>query len=326
MQPVKSLPSFIRDNIRLPLVCAPMFLVSGPELVISCCENGVLSGFPCPNTRSIEQLESWIKQITTTLDTKKKENPSALIAPWLINMITHSTYKPFHDQLQLVKKYEPPIVITALGSPIPVIDVVHRYGGLVFADVNSVPYAKKAAATGVDGLVLVSAGAGGHTGMINPFAFSAEVREFFSGIVLISGGLMNGQDILASQALGAQLAYMGTRFIASEESLASDEYKQLLTETDADDIVLTGAITGVPANFIRRTLLEAGYKSKDLQERRKIDFQELAEPKGKAWRNIWSCGHGVGRINQTQPVAQIIDNLIIEYDAARSALRNTLEC
>ena len=240
-------------------------------------------------------------------------------------MITHSTYKPFADQLELVARYEPPIVITALGSPKPVIEVVHRYGGLVFADVNSVPYARKAAATGVDGLVLVCAGAGGHTGLLSPFAFCSQVRHFFDGFLLVSGSLMTGQDILACQAMGAQLAYMGTRFIASQESLATSAYKEMLASTESEDIVLTGAVTGVPANFIRKTLQAAGYRNADLQQRRKIDFQELAEPTGKAWRDIWSCGHGVGLVNKTQPVSEIIDQLVEEYELAKNHLP-TMHC
>ncbi|MGE7023750.1 NAD(P)H-dependent flavin oxidoreductase [Solibacillus cecembensis] len=315
----RTLPNSITNNLELPVIAAPMFLVSGPELVIASCENGIIGSFPLQNARTIEVLEDWLKQLTTTLSQLKADNPTKKIAPWAANLVVHRSYDRMDQELELVKKYQPPIVITALGNPGRVIEAVHSYGGLVFADVNSIPFAKKAAATGVDGLILVTSGAGGHTGMVNNFAFIEAVQEFWNGYIVLAGGMSTGQSIFATEALGADLAYMGTKFIVAEESNASQEYKEMLLRTNSEDIILTDAFTGVPANMIRESIEKAGYEVSKLKKKEKIDFEQPLNA-SKAWKDIWSAGHGVGHIKEIQPMATIIQTLKTEYDEARVAL------
>ena len=290
-----------------------MFLVSGPELVIASCKAGVIGSFPVTNARKIEDLENWMQQIEQSLQQVKAQHPNEKIAPWALNMIMHRSYSRFPEELELVKKYKPKIVITALGSPERVVETVHEYGGLVLADVNSVSFAKKAAKTGVDGLILVASGAGGHTGKMTGFAFVDAVREFWDGIIILAGGISTGQGIRAAQALGADLAYMGTRFIATDESLAGDAYQEMVVEVSAKDLILTDAITGVPAWFMRPSLEKAGYDIENLQPK-KIDFND-AGAESKAWRDVWSAGQGVGVINKRNSVSEIVQHLRNEYVA-----------
>ena len=290
-----------------------MFLVSGPELVIASCKAGVIGSFPVTNARKIEDLENWMQQIEQSLQQVKAQHPNEKIAPWALNMIMHRSYSRFPEELELVKKYKPKIVITALGSPERVVETVHEYGGLVLADVNSVSFAKKAAKTGVDGLILVASGAGGHTGKMTGFAFVDAVREFWDGIIILAGGISTGQGIRAAQALGADLAYMGTRFIATDESLAGDAYQEMVVEVSAKDLILTDAITGVPAWFMRPSLEKAGYDIENLQPK-KIDFNDAGE-ESKAWRDVWSAGQGVGVINKRNSVSEIVQHLRNEYVA-----------
>ena len=307
-----SLPNFITSNTRLPLIAAPMFLVSGPDLVIACCQAGIIGSFPVTNARPIGQLEDWMQQIEKTLREAKQENPSAKIAPWALNMIMHKSYSRFAEEVALVKKYQPKIVITALGSPERIVDVVHDYGGMVLADVNSVSFARKAAKTGVDGLILVAAGAGGHTGKMTGFAFVDAVREFWDGYIALAGGISTGQGIRAAQALGADLAYMGTRFISTPESLAVTAYQEMVLNVTAKDLILTDAITGVPAWFMRPSLENAGYDIKNLRPK-KIDFND-AGAESKAWRDVWSAGQGVGVITKKNTVKEIVEQLRAEYE------------
>lgn len=319
---MKKLPQSITDSLELPVIAAPMFLVSGPELVIASCENGIIGSFPLQNARTLEILENWLKQLTSTLSEIKAQNPTKKIAPWAANLVVHRSYDRMEKELELVKKYQPPIVITALGNPREVIETVHSYGGLVFADVNSIAFAKKAAATGVDGLILVSSGAGGHTGMINNFAFVEAVQEFWDGIIVLAGGMSTGQSIFATEALGVDLAYMGTKFIVSKESYAQQEYKEMLLRTTSADIICTDAFTGVPANMIRESIENAGYDISKLKKKEQIDFEQPLHAT-KAWKDIWSAGHGVGPIKEIQPMATIIQTLKTEYDAAKDALIST---
>ena len=290
-----------------------MFLVSGPELVIASCQAGVIGSFPVTNARPIGQLEDWMQQIEKRLQETKQENPSAKIAPWALNMIMHKSYSRFSEEVALVKKYQPKIVITALGSPERIVDVVHEYGGMVLADVNSVSFARKAAKTGVDGLILVAAGAGGHTGKMTGFAFVDAVREFWDGYIALAGGISSGRGIRAAQALGADLAYMGTRFIPTPESLAVAAYQEMVVDVTAKDLVLTDAITGVPAWFMRPSLEQAGYDIKNLKPK-KIDFND-AGAESKAWRDVWSAGQGVGVITKKNTVKEIVQQLRTEYEA-----------
>ena len=302
------LPAAWTSRMKLPLIAAPMFLVSGPDLVLACCRNGVIGSFPLPNARTLDVAEEWFARISSSLGPQD--------APWAANVITHSSYPKFDAEMALIAKYRPPLVITALGGPQRVIPVVRDYGGLVFADVNSVGFARKAAATGVDGLVLVSAGAGGHTGATANFAFLAAVREFFDGIIVMAGAISDGRAIRAAEVAGADLAYMGTGFIATTESIAVPDYKQMVVDATGDDIVQTNAITGVHANFMKPSLRKAGLDPDNLVSKTKVDFSSSAGDESKAWRDVWSAGQGVGATKAIQPAGELIATLRADYARA----------
>ena len=308
----KTLPSAITKSLTLPLIAAPMFLVSGPELVVNCCKNGIIGSFPFQNARTIDVLEDWLNEITSTLSQDDKS------AVWAANIVVHKSYDRMEQELELVKKYQPPIVVTALGNPARVLEAVHSYGGLVFADVNNVHFAKKAAASGVDGLILVCAGAGGHSGLLNSFAFVEEVRSFWNGFLCLAGGMSTGASILACEALGVDFAYMGTKFIVAEESLASIAYKEMLKEATSEDIILTDSFTGVPANMLRQSIEKAGFDPNNLKKKNTINFEQPLDGT-KAWKDIWSAGHGVGQLTNVQPVSKIIEQLKEEYETAHNA-------
>ncbi|WP_301107155.1 nitronate monooxygenase [Sporosarcina sp.] len=307
----------LSDQMVLPVIAAPMFLVSNPELVTACCRNGVIGSFPAPNARTIEQLEEWMIQITTSLE--EHAGSGQKTAPWALNMVTHRTYSRLPEEVELILRYQPQIVITALGSPSTVIEAVHSYGGLVFADVNSVKFAKKSAQTGVDGLILVSSGAGGHTGNMNSFAFVEAVRQFFDGLIILAGGISTGNGILAAQSLGADLAYMGTSFISTSESMAQVEYKEMVVEAEFDDIVMTDAFTGVHANMLRPSIEKAGLDPEKLKPKATINFSD-PQAGTKAWKNIWSAGHGIESVTNIQPAADIIAQLEEQYQEAQKRL------
>ena len=301
------------DSLRLPVVCAPMFLISGPELVIAACRAGIAGAFPTPNCRTVEELDSWMGQITGAL------KPGD--GPWVANMITHSTNTRLAEDLRLVAEYKPPVVITALGSPRPVMETVKAYGGLVFADVVNMRLARKAAEAGVDGLACVSAGAGGHTGHLSPFAFISAVREFFDGYIAVGGGVADGAGVAGAIAAGADLVYMGTRFLAAAESLAQPEYKRMVVEAEADDLVVSAAVTGTPASWLRASLVAAGQDPDNLGAA--PDRNYTSGGSAKRWRDIWAAGQGVGAVRAVEPTGQIVDRLAREYAeaAARFAAR-----
>lgn len=311
------LPEMWRDRLTLPLIAAPMFLISGPELVIAACAEGVVGAFPTPNARNPAILDDWLDRITRTLGERAQAEPGRKIAPWAANLVVHRSNDRLADDLALVVRYEAPLVITALGSPRAVIDQVHGYGGRVFADVNSVPFARKAVEAGADGLVLVAAGAGGHTGQMTGFAFVPAVREFFDGPIVLAGGIADGAGIRAAEVLGADLAYMGTRFIAAEESLAHSDYRQMLVDATEQDLILTNAITGVHANWLKPSMIRAGLDPEKLERDPDIDFTD-PQSGAKRWANIWSAGHGVGAVDRIEPVADLVARLKREYDAARA--------
>lgn len=288
-----------------------MFLVSGPALVTAACKAGIIGSFPFPNARPIEQLDDWLQQITNELEHAQQQAPTARIAPYAVNMLMHRSYNRFDEEVVLLKKYQPKIVITALGSPAKIVDIVHDYGGLVFADVNSLDFARKASQMGVDGLILVAAGAGGHTGQMTGFAFVDAVRSFWDGYLVLAGGISTGRGIRAAQTLGADLAYMGTRFIPTHESLATIPYQEMIIESTVQDLILTDSVTGVPAWFMRQSMEKAGFDIHNLKAA-KIDFTEGPDNK-KAWRDVWSAGQGVGMIQTTQSVADIVQQLRVEY-------------
>ncbi|WP_397538455.1 NAD(P)H-dependent flavin oxidoreductase [Rummeliibacillus pycnus] len=298
--------------LELPVIAAPMFLVSGIELVVEGCKSGVVTTFPLLNARTSEALEEWMLEITTQLAEAEKINQS--VAPWGVNLVVHKSNDRYDADVELIKKYQPPIVITSLGKPTDIAKIVHQYGGLVFSDVISVKHAKRAIEADIDGLVLVCNGAGGHGGTLHPMAFVHEVKQFFDGLIILSGAISHGQDILAAQVIGADLAYMGTRFIATEESMASNAYKNMLLEAEAGDIVYTDKLSGVNANFILQSVLKAGLDPSELQKPEKLEIVHKADDEAKAWKNIWSAGHGVGGIHEVLPVAELVKKLSAEYE------------
>ena len=317
-----SIPQSWWSKLSLPVISAPMFLISGPDLVKACCENGVIGSFPAPNARPIEVLDQWMGQLNEDLAKAKEQEPNRRVAPWAMNMVVHSTYSRLEEELELVRKHKPQLVITSLGSPKKVVEIVHGYGGLVFSDVSDVKFARKAAGTGVDGLILIASGAGGHAGEINSFAFVDMVREFWDGIIVLAGGISTGTGILAAQAAGADLAYMGTRFIVATESMAKDAYREMLVKSTQGDIILTNAFSGINANMLIPSIEKAGLDPEKLVKKEKIDFNEMQQGTNvKAWRDIWSAGHGVGAITSIEPASVIIQQLKKEYDEA--ALRIT---
>ncbi len=302
------------DKLRLPVVAAPMFLVSGPALVIAASQAGVLGAFPISNTRTLEDLEDWLSRMSSALG--NLEDPD--FRPWGLAITVHRTNSRFPDEIELVRKYKVPFVITALGGPARAVDAVHDYGGLVLADVNSVGYARKAAAAGVDGLALVASGAGGHTGQYSAFALVSAVREFWDGIVMLGGGISNGRAVAAARLLGADLVAMGTRFIPARESMADEAYKQMLVDSEAEDLLITKAFTGANASMLIPSIVNQGLDPEDLADRDSMDFRGH-NATVKPWKGIWSAGQGIGEIHAIQPAAEIVAGIDRDYRAALAA-------
>ncbi len=302
--------------LRLPVVAAPMFLISGPELVIAACKSGIIGAFPTPNARPIKVLEVWMKQITEGLAQAQDLQPAGTIGPWCANLVTHSSNTRLAEDLALVAKYKPPVVVTALGSPKPAIEVVHSYGGLVFADVISLALAKKAVAAGADGLACVCAGAGGHTGFLSPFAFVSAVREFFDGYVIVGGGISDGWGVAGAIASGADLVYMGTRFIPTTESMAPSDYKNMIVGCTADDLVVSAGVTGTPASWLKPSLRANGLDPDNMPDapgRRYDSNQSFA---GKKWMDVWAAGQGLGSIKAIESTSEVVERLSREYAQA----------
>ncbi|WP_010647930.1 NAD(P)H-dependent flavin oxidoreductase [Oceanobacillus massiliensis] len=307
----------LKQQMKLPVIMAPMFLISNPNMVISACESGIIGSFPALNARTKEILDEWMEEINSVLKQKQKENPEARIAPWAINFISHKSNKRFQEDLELIEKHQPPIVITSLGDPSYVVQAVHAYGGIVLSDVINTKFAKKALEKGSDGLILVANGAGGHGGTLNPFAFVHEIRSFFNGPIVLGGAMSKGEDILAAQILGADLAYMGTHFITAKESNASEEYVMTAINSSVDDIVYTSAFSGIPANYLIPSIVKSGLNPNQLPEKGKIDFSELGHPEIRAWKDIWGAGQGVGGVKRVQSVAEITEELLEQYNHAK---------
>jgi nitronate monooxygenase len=303
----------LRGRLRLPLIAAPMFLVSGPDLVLAACAAGIGGAFPAPNARTLEALEEWLARVAQ--GHAELAAHGGRVGPWALNLVTHSTYDRLGAELALVDRYRPPVVITALGSPAPVVEHVHAYGGLVIADVNSVALARKAAAARVDGLALVCAGAGGHTGRISAFAFVPAVRSFFDGLIVVGGSIGSGAAIRAAELLGADLVYAGTPFIAATESMASDRYRDMLVRASIEDLVLSRALTGADAWYLRESIVAAGLDPDALTGKSRMDWTK-SQGQLKAWRDIWSAGQGVEGVRAVEPVASIVGRLATEYTAA----------
>ncbi|MBH0169127.1 nitronate monooxygenase [Fictibacillus sp. 18YEL24] len=309
------MPLSLSNQLSLPVINAPMFLVSSPDMVLESCKNGIIGTFPLLNARTSDLLENWMKHISDELSKAREEDPSAKIAPWGVNLIVHRTNKRFEEDLELIKKYEPPVVITSLGNPSDVAKIVHGYGGLVFSDVISLDHARKAAKTGIDGLILVCSGAGGHGGTLNPFAFLKAVKEFWDGMTILAGAISTGEEILAAKILGADLVYMGTRFIATQESSASEDYRQMLIDSTLEDLVYTDAISGIKGNYLLPSLQKAGFDVENLKQKDSIDLS-FSESKAKAWKDIWSAGQGVGSVKKVATIQEVVDDLKAEYKKA----------
>lgn len=309
--------AFIND-LDLPLIVAPMFLISGPKLVIECCKNGIVGTFPALNHRSTEGFEQWVIEIKESLAAFEKETGKKA-APFGVNLIVHHTNPRLMADLEVCKKHEVPLIITSLGAVSDVIDEVHSYGGLVFHDVIKKRHAQKAAQAGVDGLILVCAGAGGHAGTLNPMPFVAEVRSFFDKTIILSGCMSTGRDIASAMQMGADLAYMGTRFINVEESKADEGYRNMIIESGASDIVYTAAVSGVAANFLQPSLEAMGITKDMWDKKAKIDFGselDAAKAEAKAWKTLWSAGQGVATINDVLPTGKLVDRLRSEFREA----------
>jgi len=317
----------IFKNLSLPVIAAPMFLISGPKLVIECCKNGIIGTFPALNQRTTEGFEKWIIEIKSTLDLFEKETGKKA-APFGVNLIVHQTNPRVKADLEICIKHKVPIIITSLGAVPQLVGAIHSYGGLVFHDVIKKRHAEKAAEAGVDGLILVCAGAGGHAGTLNPMPFVAEIKKFFHKTILLSGCISNGQDIASALQMGADIAYMGTRFINTKESKAPEDYRKMIIESDANDIVYTAAISGVSANFLRPSLEAMGITEEMLKRTKKIDFgKELSamEKEAKAWSTIWSAGQGVTNISDNPTVKDLVDLMKKEFKAAIEAQQVLLE-
>ncbi len=309
--------SFIKD-LSLPVIAAPMFLISNPELVIACCTNGIVGTFPALNQRSSEGFEEWLIQIKEALAAYEAETGKKP-APFGVNLIVHPTNPRLEADLRLCVKHKVPLIITSLGAVSQVVDAIHSYGGLVFHDIIKKRHAEKAAAAGVDGLILVSAGAGGHAGTINPMTLVAEVESFYDKTLILSGCISTGRDVASALQMGADLAYMGTRFINTSESAAPEAYRQMIIDAGASDIIYTAAISGVHANFLAQSLKAAGLSEEDLKKNTKIDFGKELDTEAKAWKTIWSAGQGAATIKETLPVKALVEQLRAEFlDALKS--------
>jgi nitronate monooxygenase len=310
-------PTFIND-LSLPAVAAPMFLISGPKLVIECCKNGIVGTFPALNQRSTEGFEEWVVEIKVALAAFEKETGKKA-APFGVNLIVHPTNPRVQPDLEVCIKHQVPLIITSLGAVSDLVNAVHSYGGLVYHDVIKKRHAEKAAEAGVDGLILVAAGAGGHAGTLNPMALINEIKQFFNKAILLSGCISTGNDIASAIQMGADLAYMGTRFINVDESMAEQSYKEMIMSSKAEDIVYTAAVSGVNANFLRPSLEAMGITEELWSQTKKIDFGselDAAKAEAQAWKTIWSAGQGVTSIRDIQPTSSLINSLIEEFKEA----------
>jgi nitronate monooxygenase len=316
-----TLPAQLHRKLALPVVGAPMFIVSNPELVIAQCTAGIIGAFPALNARPPEELEKWIVRIKHALDDYAATHPEAVVAPFAVNQIVHRSNSRLEHDLEVCIRHEVPIIITSLRSPEAVVKRIHAYGGIVIHDVISVRHARKALEAGVDGLILVCAGAGGHAGTLSPFALVNEVRSFYDGMLVLAGAITNGRGVLAAQAIGCDLAYMGTRFIATTEANATDAYKQMIVGATASDIVYTPYFSGVHGNYLKPSIRAAGLDPDNLApaDPSQMDFDKRHD-RPKSWKDIWGAGQGVGNIGEVMPAREVVARLRTEYAAARQAL------
>jgi nitronate monooxygenase len=314
-------PRRLLRDLRVPVIGAPMFLVSGPALVIEQCKAGIVGAFPALNARPQTLLETWLTQIEDALEQHRRETSAARAVPYGVNLIVNPANKRLDEDLEVCVRHKVPLVITSLSAPTAITKRVHEYGGVVFHDVVKVRHAQKALEAGVDGIILVCAGAGGHAGRLNPFALVNEIRQFFDGPLVLAGAITNGAGVLAAQALGCDAAYIGTRFIATRESLAADRYKQMLVESNAEDIVYTPFFSGVHGSYLKPSIRAAGLDPDNLpvQAQDKLTYRSRDE-RPKTWKDIWGAGQGVGNIEAVLPTEVLVDRIVDEYEAARARL------
>lgn len=316
------IPTLLDGNLRIPLIGAPMFIVSGPELVIEQCKAGVVGSFPALNARPQAVLGDWIRQIKDEVGEYRDAHPDEPVAPFAVNQIAHASNARLVEDMETCVRHEVPIIITSLRPPEEIVTAVHSYGGLVFHDVISLRHAQKAKEQGVDGIIAVCSGAGGHAGTQNPFALVKEIRRIFDGVVILSGCITSGADLLAAQAMGADLGYSGTRFIATKEARAVPDYKTMIVDASAADIAYTSRFTGVHGNYLKASIRSAGLDPDNLQDGSKhdMDFSKGTDSDAKAWRDIWSAGQGVGNIDDIPPARDLVLRMEREYREAQARL------
>jgi nitronate monooxygenase len=316
------LPHAFHGRLSLPVIASPMFIASTPDLVIEQCKAGIVGAFPALNARPQALLDEWLERIRGELDAYAAANPELKVAPFAVNQIAHASNDRLEQDMASCVRHRVPLVITSLRPPREIVEAVHGYGGLVFHDVISVRHARKAAEQGVDGIVIVCAGAGGHAGLGSPFALVREIRQFFAGTLVLAGGMTSGADVLAAQALGADMAYVGTRFLATTEARVPAEYKQMIVESGSDDVVYTSLFTGVRGNYLKKSVAAAGFDPEQLPEADKstMNFGSQGNTDKKAWRDIWSAGQGVGNIRDVLPARALVARMVAEYAEARARL------
>ncbi len=317
-----ALPPILRDRLRLPVIGSPLFIISGPELVIAQCKAGIVGSFPSLNARPISQLDEWLAQITEELAAWDRANPDTPSAPYAVNQIVHRTNNRLEEDIEMCGKYRAPIMITSLGAREDLNNAVHAWGGITLHDVIDNRFAHKAIEKGADGLIPVAAGAGGHAGGLSPFALVQEIREWFDGPIALSGAIASGKSILAAQAMGADVGYIGSAFIATQEARASQGYKDMIVDSAASDIVYSNLFTGVHGNYLRPSIVAAGLDPENLPQSdpSKMNFGSGGNQEAKAWRDIWGCGQGIGAVKNVPTVAEMVARLSGEYEAAKVEL------
>jgi len=320
-----ALPPILSERLKLPIIAAPLFIISNPDLVIAQCKAGIVGSFPALNARPAEELDRWLEKITTELAEYDAANPESPSAPFAVNQIVHGSNDRLQHDMEMCVKWKVPIVITSLGAKEFVNESVHSYGGIVLHDIINDRFARKAIEKGADGLIAVAAGAGGHAGALSPFALVQELREWFDGPLLLSGSIANGDAVLAAQAMGADLAYIGSAFIATEEANAEQPYKQSLVDSSADDIVLSNLFTGVHGNYLKPSIIAAGMDPDNLPESdpSKMNFGSGGNSDAKAWKDIWGCGQGIGAVKAVLSAQELVDKIGAQYNAAKLRLEST---
>lgn len=319
-----SMPTVLEGRLSLPVIASPMFIVSGPQLVITQCQQGIVGSFPALNARPLSQLDEWLHQIKTELADYAVANPDQKVAPFAVNQIVHTSNSRLDQDVELCIKHKVPVIITSLRAPNEIVDAIHSYGGIILHDVTTIRHAEKALEAGVDGLILVCAGAGGHAGRLSPFALVSEVRQFFDGPIALSGAIANGRSILAAQAMGADLAYMGSAFIATREANAVEEYKKMIVESTGEDILYTNTFTGVHGNYLRPSVVNAGLDPENLPgaDKSRMNFGSGGTGKSKAWKDIWGSGQGIGSVSDVPSVKEYVDRLKEQYAQAKAEINN----